>query len=1361
MDADRQRAPGAPAGLPRRALLIGIDTYPAGITPLRTAANDARAVAALLAGQHGHTVRCLLNGEATASAILAELTEAAGALPEAAGFLLYFAGHGVALGDGRDGPQGYLLAADARAGDETTWLSMGPLREVIERFACRHLLVVLDCCFAGSFRWSSTRDAMLVGHPLYDSQYARFLDGEAWLALTSAAHDQRAADALPGRRDTRGDATADAHSPFAAALLDGLAGAADTTRAGHAPDGVITATELYQFLFDRLASADSGLQQTPGLWPLRPSNRGDYIFLNPSAALATLPDPPFDEANTPWLGLRAYEAGDAGLFFGRRRVVAALLARVSATPAPSLLAVVGASGTGKSSVVKAGLLPALVAGLGGRQRWSIVQAPRLDGDPAAQLATLLPTLAADGGGRVLLLIDQFEELYTQCHDASARERFLHALDDLLGGPRPPLLVLTLRSDFEPRLAASRFLGPRLAASRYLVPGFGSDELREVIDAPLRCKALYLEPPGLADTLIDEVAAMPGALPMLSFALAEMYRNAQQRRRLQGSTDRALTLADYHATGGVVGALHQRASALHAASTPAEQRAIERLFLRMVSQEGARLTRRRVALAELAAVDPAEQTRVSRVIDRYVAARLLVIDEGHVEPAHDSLVVAWEQLQEWLAASPHQALLRALWRDACDWSDGGRVSGLLWRDDPRLPQVLAIRAQLNPLEHDFVRASERQRQRRRRILVGATAASMAVLLAITAFALDRAAEATRQAGIAEAQTAVAAAQLQQAQYSEGRALLALANQHIEYQNFFGAASDAAEAISYRHFGIAADAAASAANHGIPRRIVPGQADYPRAIATLTRATLASLRPVAWGPLGFATVGADGAVLAGRAADGGLLLHDFRAARSHRLPEPTGALQRLALSPDGRLLAAASRLDDRRWQITLWDGGSGWQQAMPLTLAQPDDGEVHTLTFDGGSQRLAAASDRELRLWHLDAPLPRAHHVRLAPPTAPRRSHFAFAPDGRTMLSAGRHNQLFRYPLPRGDPGELTPLLRGEPIGPDWSRWSENLILGDQVTGLAFAPDGARLFMSSANQLLAASVDGADLVFADAPLYEGQLEIHAIALSADGALLAVRDSDFIDLLRMPTAQKSGVLWPLTFDTSEITALQFFDAGRLLLLSGTEHMQIVDVSGVGDHHIVGDGRGTEALPERPGTATALRGLIAAGRLDPLRLAFPAPATAPPGLRWELDDAADGLRIRFLQPHHPDHPERGSLHLRMHPRGLAQVAVGIDRFDAITLRETDAATLELVDIASQELVFVLELRDEVWGIEDLRYAEDGEHLQLRITAFDGAPLADYALPTLLPDMLRYAKPARCQAPFNLPDRHWLMQTRLLDCTE
>ena len=296
-------------GLSSHALVIGIDAYGAGIARLQSAAKDAVAIAELLQSRHGYSVTRLLDAEATGSAIRSQLTTS---LPQTldseSALVLYFAGHGVALGDGTQGPQGYVLPQDARLDDENNWLPMEALREALGALPCRHLLVVLDCCFAGSFRWTSTRAGLgYVGRPLYDSQFERYLKGNAWQALTSAAQDEEAADVLPGRSNHRDRDGLDGHSPFAAALIRGLSGAADSSRGGYAPDGVITATELYQYVFEELTPAGTERGQTPGIWPLRPDNKGDFVFLNPEAALNTQPDPPLDDANNPWLGLRVYE----------------------------------------------------------------------------------------------------------------------------------------------------------------------------------------------------------------------------------------------------------------------------------------------------------------------------------------------------------------------------------------------------------------------------------------------------------------------------------------------------------------------------------------------------------------------------------------------------------------------------------------------------------------------------------------------------------------------------------------------------------------------------------------------------------------------------------------------------------------------------------------------------------------------------------------------------------------------------------------------------------------------------------------------------------------------------------------------
>jgi hypothetical protein len=417
------------SGLPdRHAVVIGINAYEHGVTPLRSAVADARAVAGALESGHGYRAdHVLLDEAASRAGILHVLKED---LPRRLGpdsaVVLYFAGHGIALGDGREGPQGFLLPYDATCERHGTWLAMSDFKEALWGLPCRHLLVVLDCCFAGSFRWATTRNFVPVGRPLYTSQLQRYLLGTAWQVLTSASHDQRALDAAPGSGNCRDRMEKDGHSPFAAALLRGLEGDADTTRARHDCDGIITATELYQYVFEELTTPGAMTPQTPGLWPLKPESTGEFVFLSPGREARTRPDPPLDDRENPWLGLLPYTQDHAGLFFGRQRVVEELLGRLLDESRPPLLAVLGASGTGKSSVVQAGLLPCLEHPPEGLRKrlgpWSVVILKRLQGDPRQALVEAESRLGqVPQGRRKLLFADQFEELYTRCPDAAARD----------------------------------------------------------------------------------------------------------------------------------------------------------------------------------------------------------------------------------------------------------------------------------------------------------------------------------------------------------------------------------------------------------------------------------------------------------------------------------------------------------------------------------------------------------------------------------------------------------------------------------------------------------------------------------------------------------------------------------------------------------------------------------------------------------------------------------------------------------------------------------------------------------------------------------------------------------------------------
>lgn len=1324
------------------ALVVGINAYGRGIAPLGSAVADARAVAEALQTRHGYSVELLVEEGASRAAIVERLAGYAERFDAEQGFLFYFAGHGLAMGDGHQGPQGFLLPQDAQAGDEHGWLSMQTLRQALEALRCRHMLVVLDCCFAGAFRWSSTRDAILVGHPLFDSQLARYLQGDAWQALTSASHVERAADSLPGRHNTRDEGGAQGHSPFAKAFLEGLAGAADSARKGFQPDGVITVTELYQYVFESLVPVGASAMQTPGLWPLKPGNTGEYVFRCPGSALQTLPDPPLDEAHNPWIGLRAYATAEADLFFGRETVIEDLRRRVEDPASGNLLVVVGASGSGKSSVVRAGLLPRLQSQT---DTWQVVEAPRLRANPLRELDQALSQLDAGRPGRGVLLIDQFEELYTQCPDPAQRSAFLARLRALVEQSNGPLVILTLRSDFEPSLASCSELSSLLPAARFLVPAFSTESLRRVIDGPMQVRALYMDPPELVDTLLDEVAAMPGAMPLLSFALAETYRHAELRRRRTGSADRALTAADYAATGGVLGSLHRRASAIHAKADADCQQTIRRLFLRMVSQEGARLARRRVSLEELEVSDPAEQERVRAVIDQYVAARLLIIDEGYVEPAHDTLVVAWQDLQEWLADNHHQPLLRAAWRAARDWQADGFGAGLLWDQDPRLPQLISLLPELNLLERRFARRSEVRRGRRRRRVAAGTVTLVLVLTVMLGYAVDRADAALEQ--------------LAAARYANGKALLAQSANSYNAADFLGAAFHGASAIGFRHFGIDP---AKAGEEDPPELIQPHHPERREAIKQLSEAALNAPHLVTWRALGHARFGADGQRLVGVNAEGRIELRDFARQRLILIDPPQGRPRSLLLSEDGGTLVA--RLAEG---MAIWRLGAEPDSFAPQILPLPEGARFGPLAIDATGRRLVAGDGKRLLLWDLDRIDAPPRIMELGESAGiDLLSSLHFSADSRVLFAGGWHDRVLQIQLKalsdsRPVSGPRPGLLS---IGPDWTLWSENIPKGDYVRALASSADGQRLLVASANRLLIGQDDPTGWRIDKSPIFDTRLEITQLALSADGSLAALADSDALRLVPVLSSQRASLFWPHGFGPGALRQLQFVERGTLLLLSSDERMELLDVSALGRPGGLLDSLGlAETLPPASSVAD-LADLVARGEIDLLGLAFPDPATRPAGMDMHVDRGDDGLVVSFSGPSDRegfDHVEDfGSFRIALQPGPDPLFAIGMDRFSKNRLRPGRDPEIEMYRLADRALVFV-RLLDELdeWGVDRFRFSDDGEQLLVSVSNFDGFERSNYAFPTRRPDLTRYLEPTPCGEPSDLPANHWLLNTQLLDC--
>jgi WD40 repeat protein/DNA-binding SARP family transcriptional activator len=440
----------------------------------------------------------------------------------------------------------------------------------------------------------------------------------------------------------------------------------------------------------------------------------------------------------PYKGLARFEPSDAEYFFGRERLVAELVTHLLGA---GLVGVVGPSGSGKSSLARAGLLPALADGvLPGSDRWrqllvrpgehpmrelgvalgtdEEITAATADGDGAAATSrddgtggpvrgraagNLLLEAAAAAQQRLLLVVDQFEEVFTSCRDEAERARFLATLTQAAQATDgAATIVIAVRADYYGHCAAHPDLAGLLAANHVLVGPMDPDELRRAIQLPARRAGLHLEP-GLADAMIGEVAEEPGGLPLLSCALLESWQHRHGR---------TLTLAAYQQAGGVRGAVARLAERAWQKLDPDQQTVARRVLLRLAGPgEGEAVVRRRVPLSEFTA-GPDQRGRL--VLDALADQRLLTKSHDSVEVAHEALLREWPRLRGWLEEDVQgRTLHRHLIGATQEWAAGGRDPGELYRG-ARLTGALdwarEHHADLNQLEREFLDASRAAAER---------------------------------------------------------------------------------------------------------------------------------------------------------------------------------------------------------------------------------------------------------------------------------------------------------------------------------------------------------------------------------------------------------------------------------------------------------------------------------------------------------------------------------------------------------------------------------------------------------------------------------------------------------------------------
>jgi hypothetical protein len=465
----------------------------------------------------------------------------------------------------------------------------------------------------------------------------------------------------------------------------------------------------------------------------------------PAAELPTRTDTPI--APSPYKGLAYFGPQDAGRFFGREKAIQALVAAVAKR---SFTAVVGASGSGKSSVVLAGLAPRLENQGGWRSTYFRI-GTEPDKNPFAALARALSPMLGDGdvvdkmmraqklanslangdislvyvvgqcraanpGKRILLIADQFEEIFTLVPDEALRNRFIDALiaafpDPAQGATPDVSLVLTLRADFVSQAINYRPLADKLKDRvEYLGP-MTREELRAAIVEPAKAVGVEFEP-GLVDTILDDVEKRPGSLPLLQFALREMWGTP------------LMTRADYTAIGGVEGALANRAQAIFEATTNRGKNEVavalfRRLFTRLVTLgEGAEDTRRIVGREELGPDAWALAQKLASEDNRLIFTAAPTPGQETAEVVHEALIRNWPALVEWVSIDREfQTWLRALKPRLDEWHANPSDEGTLLRGG-QLAAAEKWTAQrgeeINEWEKAFVRASaELQKAEQRR------------------------------------------------------------------------------------------------------------------------------------------------------------------------------------------------------------------------------------------------------------------------------------------------------------------------------------------------------------------------------------------------------------------------------------------------------------------------------------------------------------------------------------------------------------------------------------------------------------------------------------------------------------------------
>ena len=909
--------------------------------------------------------------------------------------------------------------------------------------------------------------------------------------------------------------------------------------------------------------------------------------------------PEIPEERCPYLGLDAFREINQDRFFGRQHLVEKLVDKLRDNRL--VIVVVGPSGSGKSSLVLAGLIPALKGGaLPGSENWRYY--PRLvpGSDPLLNLARAIQPEGANPAGWIqgqvegfrqdpdhltkligesdesplVLVVDQFEEVFTLCRDSPLRQAFV---DNLLNLTETPggrhSVIMTMRTDFESRLPQLPRLQQLFEQAQVRVTPLNAAELREAIEKPAEAVGLKFED-GLVDALLQDLLGEPAALPLLQFTLLKLWENRERDR---------VTWEAYRRLGGGRLALANSADEFYNNLIPEDQIAAKRILMRLVRPgEGLEITSNRILRESLHLAGEARD-RVDRALDKLVEARLVRLTQGdtpaadQIEIGHEALVRNWPRLVGWL--DEERARLRERLRltaAAEKWQAAGRDPGALWGE--ALIEDAERYEDLNLLETEFIQASkiaieqaqqekeareeavakiQGQVKRYWRLLITLLPVLFPLVIILAIFATYQWQQAVHEFEQAEA-----------ARQSAEAAATALANE-VTVRITAELKAVEAEAMAEQEARQAATAEAIAQEEARMARLRRSGELAAQALTRLNdQPDLALLLSVE----AYKTADTF------EARRSLLTALEYSPRLTTFLRGQAGAANAIALSPDGQTLASGHL----NGQIVLWDLTLSPPLSDTLSLGPHSVGSV---AFSPDGRRLASAGDGGLALW--DIPGRRLLSQPVEGPASPVTS-VAFSPDGRLLASGGLDNNVILWdvsgptnPQPLGSPlvGH-TGLIKSLAFSPDgeilasagadteiilWNvarRQPLTRLVGhtDVVNSVAFSPDSQILASGSLDrQIILWNIGQPDLRLGQ-PLgapFSLEAAVRSVAFSPDGQTLASGSDDHRIMLWNIAPSLADAANPLgqvlPGHTGIVNSLAFSPDGRTLV-SGSDDTTLI---------------------------------------------------------------------------------------------------------------------------------------------------------------------------------------------------------------